>query len=64
MIFCGKILTFYLECENSYLRSQTGSLLDMTWHLQPPLTPVSCVEKTYYNIASMADTDLVQCTVW
>lgn len=45
-IFCGKILTFYLECENCDLRSQAGSLFDMTWRLQPPVTPELC-GKTY-----------------
>lgn len=45
-IFCSKILTFYLECENCDLRSQAFSLFDMTWHLQPPVTPELC-GKTY-----------------
>lgn len=39
MIFCGKNLTFYLECENCDLRSQAGSLFDITWHFEPPVTP-------------------------
>lgn len=38
MVFCGRILTFYLECENYDPRSQTHRPFDMTWHLQPPVT--------------------------
>lgn len=38
----GKILTFYLERESCDLRSQTGSMFDITWHLQLPVTPELC----------------------